>query len=132
MSEKTIIDVPGLSAGMAAAGIPLSSVVRANGMLYLSGMPPLDMKTGAVIKNADIATQTRLCLDGIKHVLASAGSSLDKVVSMRVYCSEPTQFGAINAVYREYFPKEPPARTFVPVASWQMGFEVELECVALP
>lgn len=131
MSEKKIVDIPGLSAGMAAAGIPISPLVQANGMLYLSGMPPLDVNTGSIIKNLDIAAQTRHCLDGIRNVLESAGSSMDKIISMRVYCSEPGQFAAVNDAYRSYFPQEPPARTFVPVTSWQMGFDVELECIAL-
>lgn len=131
MAEKEIIEIPGLSEGMRVAGIPLSTCVRANGFLYLSGMPPLDLKTGTVLKDLDLVAQTRQCLLGIEHVLKHAGSSLDKIVSMRVYCSEPTQFNVINDVYREFFPENPPARTFVPVVSWQMGFGVELECVAL-
>src|SRR5690606_15589019 len=107
VAEKEIVEIPGLSEGMATARIPLSSCVRANGFLYLSGMPPLDLKTGAVLKDLDIAAQTRQCLLGIEHVLKNAGSSLDKVVSMRVYCSEPTQFKLINDVYREFFPENP-------------------------
>jgi len=132
MAEKEIINVPGLSDGMAAANIPLSSVVKANGMLYLSGMPPLDPATGTILKDLDISAQTRACLEAIDYVLKAAGSSMEKIVSMRVYCTDPKQFGTVNSVYRTFFPKNPPARTFVPVASWQMGFDVELECIALP
>lgn len=131
MAKKIVDPIPGLSAGMKAARIPISPVVRANGLLFLSGMPPLDLETGEVVKNADIQTQTRLCLEGIKHVLTHAGSSLDKVVSMRVYCCDPSQFKAVNEIYGQYFPEDPPARTFIPVSSWQMGFEIELECIAL-
>ncbi|WP_397474784.1 RidA family protein [Pusillimonas sp.] len=131
MNKKIIDPIPGLSAGMKAARIPISPVVRANGFLFLSGMPPLNLETGDVIQDADIKTQTKLCLEGIKHVLTHAGSSLDKIVSMRVYCSDPTQFKAVNEVYSDYFPEDPPSRTFIPVSSWQMGFEIELECVAL-
>ncbi|MBV6273121.1 RidA family protein [Alcaligenaceae bacterium CGII-47] len=131
MTKKQIIDVPGLSAGMEAADIPLSSVVRANGMLYLSGMPPLDPLSGAILKDLSIAAQTRVCLENIRHVLESADSSMEKIVSVRVYCSDPTQFATVNSVYRTFFPSHPPARTFIPVASWQMGFEVEIECIAL-
>lgn len=132
MTASKIIDpIPGLTEGMKAARIPISPVVRANGLLFLSGMPPLNLETGEVVKDQDIKTQTRLCLEGIKHVLNHAGSSLEKIVSMRVYCSEPSQFGAVNEVYAQYFPENPPSRTFIPVSSWQMGFDIELECVAL-
>lgn len=131
MSEKIVIEVPGLSASMKAAGIPLSSVVQANGMLYLSGMPPLNPKTGEILKGKSIAEQTQACLEAIQYVLNCAGSSMNKIVSMRVYCTSPSEFSTVNAVYKTFFEADPPARTFIPVSSWQMGFDVELECIAL-
>ena len=38
---------------------------------------------------------------------------------------------AINEVYKEFFKSNFPARTFVPVASWPMEFDVEIECMAV-
>ena len=131
MVEKVVVPIPGLSEGMKAARIPISPVVRANGFLFLSGMPPLDLQTGTVVQGADLPTQTRLCLEGIKHVLTHAGSTLDKVVSMKVYCTEPEHFDVVNDVYRTFFQHDPPSRTFIPVSSWKMGFDIEIECVAL-
>jgi 2-iminobutanoate/2-iminopropanoate deaminase len=34
-------------------------------------------------------------------------------------------------VYREYFNRDAPARTFVTVGSWMMPFDIEIECVAV-
>ena len=31
----------------------------------------------------------------------------------------------------EYFPTDPPARTFAAVASWPWEFDIEIECIAL-
>ena len=130
MPKKVVVHVPGISDGLIAAKVPISPVVRANGFLFVSGMPPMDVKTGKIVKG-DIVKQTKLSLAAVKHVLTAAGSSLDKVVSVRVYCSNSAYFGTINEVYKTYFKKDPPARTFVTVASWPMEFDIEVECVAL-
>ena len=130
MSKKEIVHVPGISDGLIAARVPISPAVKANGFVFVSGMPPMDVKTGRIVKG-DIATQTKLALEAVKHVLASAGSSLDKVVSVRVYASNCAYFGTINEVYKRYFKRNPPARTFVTVGSWPMEFDIEVECIAL-
>jgi 2-iminobutanoate/2-iminopropanoate deaminase len=40
-------------------------------------------------------------------------------------------FAAMNAVYSEFFPENPPARSTVAVAGLPKGALVEIECVAL-
>ena len=130
MSKKEIVHVPGISDGLIAARVPISPAVKANGFVFVSGMPPMDVKTGRIVKG-DIARQTKFALEAVKHVLASAGSSLDKVVSVRVYASNCAYFGTINEVYKRYFKRNPPARTFVTVGSWPMEFDIEVECIAL-
>lgn len=130
MAEKQTLQVPGISEGLVAADVPISAAVRANGFVFVSGMPPMDLATGKVV-GGDIATQTRRAIEAVRHILESAGSSLDKVVSTRVYCTNAGHFKAVNDVYREYFGKAPPARTFVTVGSWPMPFDIEIECVAL-
>lgn len=129
-SRKIVPHIPGISDGLKAAKVPISPVVKANGFLFVSGLPPMDMKTGKIIKG-DIVKQTRMSLEAVKYVLKAAGSSLDRVVSVRVYCANAAYFGTINEIYKKYFPKNPPARTFVPVAGWPMEFDIEIECVAL-
>jgi len=60
-----------------------SQAVRAAGLIFVSGTAPHDPQTGTVV-GATIQEQTRQCLKNIQAILESAGSSLDKVVS--VYC----------------------------------------------
>lgn len=38
---------------------------------------------------------------------------------------------SLKASMRSYFSVNPPARSFVPVASWPMEFNIEIECVAV-
>lgn len=127
---KEVLQVPVISDGLKKANVPLSPVVRANGFLFVSGMPPMDVETGE-IKGGDIVAQTRGSLEAVRHVLEAAGSSLDKVVKVTLYVTNSAYFPTINEVYREYFAHEPPARTFVTVGSWPMEFDVEIECIAL-
>ncbi len=110
--------------------MPLSLVTKAIGFVFVSGTPPFDLETGKLVKG-DIEVQTEASLRAVQHCLESAGSSLDKAVMVRVYAANAGFYSAINRVYARFFPENPPSRTFVPVASWPMEFDIEIECVAL-
>ncbi len=130
MAQKQIVHVPGITEGLEAKQVPISAAVKANGFVFVSGMPPMDPKTGK-ISNGDIESQARQALDTVKHCLESAGSSMDKVVSVRVYITNAAHFNRVNEVYKAYFGANPPTRTFVNVGSWPMDFDIEIECVAV-
>ena len=127
---KTVVEVPGISEGIRKARVPLSPVIRANGFVFVSGLPPMDLESGEFVK-CDIATQTEHSLMAVKHALESAGSSLDKVCKVTIYVSNAAHFRTINEVYARYFREAPPARTFVAVGSWPLDFDIEIECIAL-
>jgi 2-iminobutanoate/2-iminopropanoate deaminase len=128
--SKEIIEVPIISEAVRRLGLPFSSVVKANGFVFVSGTPPMDIATGQIVAG-DIEKQTEASLIALEHCLKAAGSSLDRVVSTRVYASNAGRYGEINRVYARFFAVNPPTRTFVPVASWPMAFDIEIECVAL-
>jgi 2-iminobutanoate/2-iminopropanoate deaminase len=128
--QKEVIEIPVISDAIRKAGVPLSPVVKANGFIFVSGLPPIDLESGRISKG-DIATQTELSLKAVQHALESAGSSLDKICKVTFYASNSAYFGTINQIYARFFPANPPARTFVTVGSWPMEFDVEVECVAL-
>ncbi|MDJ0949273.1 MAG: Rid family detoxifying hydrolase [Alphaproteobacteria bacterium] len=128
--RKEIVHVPGISDALAKVKVPLSPAVKANGFVFVSGMPPLDPETGEMVRG-DIVEQTRMSLEAVRHVLEAAGSTLDKVVKVTLYIANAAYFPTVNDVYRDYFPKDPPARTFVAVGSWPLEFDIEVECVAL-
>jgi reactive intermediate/imine deaminase len=127
---KETFHVPGISEAVAGAGVPLSAVVKGAGLVFVSGMPPIDTKNRRLV-NGDIGKQTEVCLDNVKAALEAAGSALDKVLKVTVYASNAAYFSTINKVYARYFGDQPPARTFVTVGSWPMEFDIEIECVAL-
>ncbi|MER8433368.1 RidA family protein [Mesorhizobium caraganae] len=128
--KKEIIEVPVLSAAVRALGVPLSLVTKGAGLVFVSGTPPLDLATGKLVKG-DIEVQTEASLRALRHCLEAAGSSLDNVLMVRIYAANAGFYNAINRVYARHFPENPPSRTFVPVASWPMEFDIEIECVAV-
>jgi enamine deaminase RidA (YjgF/YER057c/UK114 family) len=128
--SKEIIEVPVLSQAVRNVGVPLSLVTKANGFVFVSGTPPFDLETGKFVRG-DIETQTEASLRAVQQCLESAGTSLDKVVMVRVYASNAGFHPSINRVYARFFPENPPSRTFVPVGSWPMEFDIEIERVAL-
>jgi reactive intermediate/imine deaminase len=128
--EKEIIEIPGLSDAIRNVGVPLSICVKAGDLLFVSGLPPLDADAGKMVEGG-VAAQTEQVLKNIKHTLETAGSSLDRVVKCTIYITNAAYFGTVNEIYGRYFPNDPPARTFVAMASWPMEFDIEIECVAL-
>ena len=128
--EKEIIEVPVLSQGVRNVGVPLSLVTKANGFVFVSGTPPFDLETGKFIRG-DIETQTEASLKAVQQCLEVSGTYLEKVGMVRVCAASAGYYSPINRVCARFFPENPPSRTFVPVASWPMEFDIEIECVAL-
>ncbi|MGH8567436.1 MAG: Rid family hydrolase, partial [Gammaproteobacteria bacterium] len=95
---KEVVDVPGISAALEKAGIPLSAAIKAGGFVFVSGTPPIDLKTGTLVAG-DIVKQAEASLDALKATLEAAGSSLEKVVKVTIYASNSAYYGTINKVY---------------------------------
>ena len=130
MATKETVRVSPISDAIEQAKVPLSAAVKANGFVFVSGMPPIDRASGRMVRG-DIVAQTEACLENVKAALEAAGSSLDKVVKVTIYAANAAYYATINQAYARYFSVDPPARTFVTVGSWPMEFDIEIECVAL-
>lgn len=119
-----------ISTGGAPKAIgPYSQAVAHGGVVYCSGQIPLDPATGQVVEG-DITAQTTRVLENLKAVLEAAGSSLDHVLKTTVFMKDMTEFGAMNAVYGQYFAVNPPARATVEVSRLPRDVRVEIEAIA--
>lgn len=107
---------------------PYSHAVRAGNLLFCSGQIPLNGK-GEVVEGG-IREQTRQVLENIKLILEDQGIGFEQVVKSTVFMTELKEFPDMNAVYAEYFPKNPPARSTVQAAALPRGARVEIEIVA--
>ncbi len=111
-------------------GTPLDApAVVAGGFIYTSGLLGVDAATRG--DQPGIAGETRRVLERLKTVLEAAGSSLGQAVSVTVYLRNASDFDALNAVYREFFPDTPPARTTV-AADLPHGALVMVSAIAVP
>jgi 2-iminobutanoate/2-iminopropanoate deaminase len=127
--KREIIRVEPLSTYLERWKAPTSAVTRCGDTIYVSGFPPFDPATGAVIA-APIERQTELVLEQMKLCVETAGSSLEKVLKCTVYCTSVDKFAVVNSIYARYFPKDPPARIFVCVPAWPGSFDIEVDCIA--
>ena len=78
----------------------------------------------------DIRAETRGTLENIRNILASAGSSLDRVIEVNTYLLDMKDFAAYNEIYAEFFPTHRPARTTIGVASLPGNISIEIKLVA--
>jgi 2-iminobutanoate/2-iminopropanoate deaminase len=117
-----------INLGPAPVG-PYSVAVKADGLIYVSGMLSQD-DSGAMV-GADVAAQTRRIMERMRTVLEAAGSSLPQVVAVTVYLKSASDFAAMNDAYRGYWQKDPPTRTTV-IADLLLGALVEISLVAVP
>jgi 2-iminobutanoate/2-iminopropanoate deaminase len=109
--------------------LPHSPGIRAGDFIFLSGMLSTDPQTGERSPGT-MAHETRQTLTNMRHLLESAGSSLERVVKINVLIYDMLEFENMNAVYRQFFPKDPPARTTCGV-QLSAGMKIEIECIAL-
>jgi len=109
---------------------PYSQAVRAGDTIYVSGQLPIDPATGA-FPSEDIAEQTRQSLENIRSILRAEGADMKDVVKTTVLLKDIAEFGAMNAVYAEFFSKPYPARAAFQVAALPKDARVEIEAVAV-
>jgi reactive intermediate/imine deaminase len=93
---------------------PYSPGMLTGDFLYVSGQGAKNPQ-GQI--PADPEGQLRQCFENVKAVVGAAGLTMEHVVYTQVYLTDPaTDEGALNRVWKEYFPKSPPARSTVGVA----------------
>lgn len=107
--------------------LSLSRAMRAGDFVFLTGQVPL--KDGAPMTTGTIEEQTRVTLDLITATLKEAGCELADVVKAMVWLKHRADFPGFNAVYAEYFPDAPPARSAL-VGDFLVDVRIEIEVIA--
>jgi reactive intermediate/imine deaminase len=122
--EKAVIGDPVIINGR---HLSLSRAVRAGDFIFLTGQVP--MRDNDVMVGGSIEDQTRAVLEDIKSTLAIAGCELKDVVKSMVWITSRADFPGFNAVYAEYFPESPPARSAI-VSDLLVDVKIEIEVIA--
>lgn len=117
-------------AGWVKSPNPYSYAIRSGDTLFLSGLVPRNGRDNTPV-TGDVTAQTRAVLANAGEILKAAGMDYRDVVSARVFLTETSNFEAMNAAYRESFPKDPPARATVRAGLTAPGYLLEIALTAV-
>lgn len=117
-------------AAMAQPGGHYSHAVVANGMVFVSGQLPITAQ-GEKLSDAPFEAQAQQVMRNVQAALEAAGSSVNRLVQVRVYVDDIANWPAFNALYAQWLGDHRPTRAVVPVPALHYGFKIELEAVAL-
>ncbi|HEY8438852.1 MAG TPA: RidA family protein [Candidatus Limnocylindrales bacterium] len=120
--------VPALP-GEPPSSLPFSKIVEANGFVFLAGQIGDAPGSDGPVPGG-IEAETRAMLDNVGRLLRAVGLDYADVVKCTVYLADIADFGAMNGVYRTYFPTDAPVRATVAVAGLAVGARVEIEVLA--
>jgi len=115
--------------GAPAVG-PYSHAVKAGNLLFVSGQGPM-ARDGSGPVRGTFEEEARRTLDNLQAIIEDAGATLMDVVKTTVFLADMGQFKVFNAIYSEYFPSEPPARTCIQAGRLPADIQVEIEAIAL-
>ena len=105
-----------------------SQAFRVGDLIYTAGTDP---ETGKLAAPDDIVAQTHQIMKNMKAILEEAGSDMDHVFKTLVFVADIDQFALFNETYRQYFPKDPPARSTMQVGKFNGGMAIEIEAIAV-
>jgi len=108
---------------------PYSAAVEANDLIFISGQLPIDPATGEIIN--DIKAATRQVLTNIQMILEKTGLDMSNIVKTTIFLKKIADFSAVNEIYADFFPQEPPARSTIEVSVLPKGSLIEIEAIAI-
>lgn len=111
---------------------PYSQAVKTSSRLFVSGCIGLDPVTKQMV-GEDVEAQTAQLMKNMQAVVEAAGLKMENVIKTTVLLQDLADFGKVNAIYANFFPNNPPARSTFGVVGLPMNARVEIEAiVAIP
>ena len=120
---------PVIPAGSPPPMAPYSPGVVADDILYVSGVLAMDA-SGKTVGVGDATAQTRAVLESIKSIVEAAGGTMADVTMNSIFLKDLGDYAAMNAVYKEFFPSEFPARYCIRADLVKPEFLVEIASIA--
>jgi len=107
---------------------PYAQAVRVGDLVFTAGQPGIDPATGQV--GVTFEAQARQAFANLRAVLEDAGSRMERVVKVTCFLPDAGAFGVLSALFEEYFPGSPPARS-APVVALPRGLLFSIEAIAV-
>ena len=121
--------VAGGRRALPAANRPFSSSVVFDRTVYVSGSIGVDPDSRKL--PAEFEAECRNVFESMKSKVEAAGSSIDRVLKCTCFLTDVGDFKKMNALFGEYFPEQPPARSTVVIKALVVeGARVEIDCIA--
>ncbi|XP_077243622.1 endoribonuclease L-PSP family protein [Tasmannia lanceolata] len=108
---------------------PYSQAIKANNLLFVSGVLGLVPETGKFVSDGT-EEQTEQVLKNMGEILKASGIGYSSVVKTTIMLADLKDFKKVNEIYAKYFPSPAPARSTYQVAALPMDARVEIECIA--
>lgn len=115
--------------GVPAAVGPYSQAVKQGGLLFCSGMLPIDPAVGKITET-EVEGQANQVLLNIRTLLGSQGLKMKDVVKATVFLQHMSDFPKVNPIYEAAFEGHKPARSTVEVAALPLAALLEIEVIA--
>ena len=107
---------------------PYSQAIEVNGMVFTSGVIPVDPATGVIPEGVE--AQATQAFTNLTNLVEASGAAMSQVVKTTVFIKEMNDFAAINEVYATFFEGAYPARSCVEVARLPKDVMLEIEAIA--
>jgi reactive intermediate/imine deaminase len=100
------------------------------GLVFVSGQLPV-AEDGTVLHAQPFEVQARQVLANVAAAVRGGGSSIERLLQVRVYITDIALWPAFNEIYAQWVGSARPARAVVPVPQLHYGCSLEVEAVAL-
>ncbi|CAH8353645.1 unnamed protein product [Eruca vesicaria subsp. sativa] len=108
---------------------PYSQAIKANNLVFVSGVLGLIPETGKFVSD-DVEDQTEQVLKNMGEILKASGVDYSSVVKTTIMLADLGDFKKVNEIYAKYFPAPSPARSTYQVAALPLNARIEIECIA--
>lgn len=117
-----------ISTDKAPAAIgPYSQAIEVNGMVFTSGVIPVEPASGVIPEGVE--AQATQAFTNLRNLIEESGASIEQVVKTTVFIKEMNDFGKINEIYATFFKEPFPARSCVEVARLPKDVLLEIEAI---
>ncbi len=106
---------------------PYSQAIEVNGMVFTSGVIPVDPATGVIPEGVE--TQATQAFTNLTNLVEASGAAMSQVVKTTVFIKEMNDFGKINEIYAKFFKEPYPSRSCVEVARLPKDVLLEVEAI---
>ncbi|CAN6457597.1 unnamed protein product [Victoria cruziana] len=108
---------------------PYSQAIKANNLLFVSGVLGLVPETGKFVSDS-VEDQTEQVMKNMGAILEASGLGYSSVVKTTIMLADLKDFKKVNEIYGKYFPSPAPARSTYQVAALPLDAKIEIECIA--